>query len=180
MAEFLLVLRREGFANICAQTVNRYVREEANIRQHASNPQHADRSRQSRVAMPEVEALLYEWIQTCERRNMRLTGVIICEKARLIAHELSTGNGQTISFSDGWLTRFKARFGIKQYTFHGEAASAPTETLEEHRQAIKAILARYAPDNRFNVDETGLNYRHVPGSGLAIVRCQESRSIRLG
>lgn len=168
MDEMLAQLRARGFATLCAQTVHRYVRDEASIRQHvASNTLRADSRRQSSAARPDVEQALWEWIQDAETRNLRLTGVLIREKAQRIAVELGIPPDQGITFSDGWLTRFKQRYGLKQYIFHGEAASAPIEDINNQRGHVQSLLARYAPANRFNVDETGLNYRFCPGSGLA-------------
>ncbi|KAG8738522.1 hypothetical protein FRC10_006768, partial [Ceratobasidium sp. 414] len=38
---------------------------------------------------------------------------------------------ERIAFSDGWLTQFKQRWGLKHYVFHGEAASVPGADEDE-------------------------------------------------
>jgi hypothetical protein len=168
MDEMLLQLRGKGFATLCVQSIHRYVRNEALIRQHiAANTSNADSFRRSSVAHPDVERLLWDWITDTESRNLRLTGVLVREKARRIAADLGVPPNDSIGFSDGWLSRFKRRWGLKQYVFHGEAASAPIENINGQRQILRTILARYPPANRLNVDESALNFRLSPASGLA-------------
>jgi hypothetical protein len=72
-----------------------------------------------------------------------------------------------IDFSDGWCSRFKARWGLKSHVFHGEAASAPVEQIPDQQHAIRTLLAPWSLHNCFNVDETALNYRFVPERGIA-------------
>ncbi|QRW11097.1 tigger transposable element-derived protein 6 [Ceratobasidium sp. AG-Ba] len=84
-----------------------------------------------------------------------------------MAHPEVEQRFERIKFSDGWLSKFKQRWGLKHYVFHGEAASAPVHTLDEHRRTLHQLLARYGPADRINVDETALPYRQSPTGGLA-------------
>ncbi|CUA74677.1 hypothetical protein RSOLAG22IIIB_11403 [Rhizoctonia solani] len=145
--DIVLNLQERGFATICAQTVRRL----------------ASASRRSAPTFPDVEARLYDWIRDAERRGTRLTGGMIRAKARRIANELGFNPSGTVKFSDGWLTRFKNRYGLKHYVFQ----SAPVDKIDEQQRLLRAILSRYEPRNRFNVDETGLNYRSCPNNGIA-------------
>jgi hypothetical protein len=165
--DLVLLLEERGF-KISAQTLRRFYREEHTIRQFVStHPLSADATRRSAVAHPLVERELYDWIKELESRNVRLTGLLIREKARLIAISQGLSPNEIIQFSDGWLTRFKQRWGLKHYTFHGEAASAPIETINDQRKLLNQLLARYPPEDRFNVDETGLNFCLSPSGGIA-------------
>ena len=69
--------------------------------------------------------------------------------------------------SDGWLARFKNRYGLKSYHLHGEAASAPVGDLEASPSNLQAILALYQQEDIFNADETGLFFRMLPSQTLA-------------
>ncbi|QRW09317.1 tigger transposable element-derived protein 6 [Ceratobasidium sp. AG-Ba] len=168
MEELLLLLRRKGFATICEQTVRRYVRNEDSIRRYInSNTANGAARRMASMAHPEVEQRLCDWIMDAEGRNLRLNGMLIRLKAKHIADELHIPSSERIKFSDGWLSKFKQRWGLKHYVFHGEAASAPVHTLDEHRRTLHQLLARYGPADRINVDETALPYRQSPTGGLA-------------
>ncbi|CAJ0634140.1 5653_t:CDS:2 [Entrophospora sp. SA101] len=64
---------------------------------------------------------------------------------------------QVTSFggSDGWLTKFKARYNIKQYNKAGEANSAPLETLNDERVILREVIGEYDLCDVYNIDETG-------------------------
>ncbi|QRV94803.1 tigger transposable element-derived protein [Ceratobasidium sp. AG-Ba] len=167
MDDFLQLLRCKGFTTICEQTIRRYARNEDSIRRHVnSNLSNADNCRKSSAAHPEVEERLCDWIIEAEGRQLRLNGMLIRLKAKQIAKEIGIPQGEMIAFSDGWLTRFKQRWSLKHYVFHGEAGSAPVDTIDGHQQTLRQILTRYSPANRINVDETALPYRNSPTGGL--------------
>ena len=50
---------------------------------------------------------------------------------------------------------------------HGEAVSVNTSTVSAARIELQALVAQYAPEDVFNVDETGLFYRMPPSKSLA-------------
>jgi hypothetical protein len=60
-----------------------------------------------------------------------------------------------------------SRYKIKEYRRHGEAASADLAAVEAEQIRIREILARFAPKNRWNFDETGLFAFAPPDRGLA-------------
>ncbi|CUA72364.1 Tigger transposable element-derived protein 6 [Homo sapiens] [Rhizoctonia solani] len=162
------LLRDQGFSTICRKTVLRYASNEDTIRQYiGEDVRNGTLTRHRSGALPALERQLYEWIRKKERNGLRLNGYLIREKGRRLAHEHNIGHTVLHNFSDGWLTRFKQRFGIKQYTFHGEAASAPIAELESHKRTIKEALSRYLKDAVFNVDETAHLISQSPESGLA-------------
>jgi hypothetical protein len=70
-------------------------------------------------------------------------------------------------FSNGWIQKFKKRNQLVSYRFHGEAASAPIESLQEERMKLQEIISRFDPENVFNADETGLFFRMAPNQTLA-------------
>ncbi|QRW01064.1 Tc5 transposase DNA-binding domain protein [Ceratobasidium sp. AG-Ba] len=149
MDDFLQLLRRKGFTTICEQTIRRYARNEDSIRRHVTKER------------------LCNWIIEAEEPQLRLNDMLIRLKAKQIAKEIGILQGEMTTFSDGWLTQFKQRWGLKHYVFHGEAGSAPVDTIDGHQQTVRQILARYSPENRINIDETALPYRNSPTGGLA-------------
>lgn len=50
---------------------------------------------------------------------------------------------ERLNLSDGWLTRFKAQTGLKQFKRHGDAASADLETVKRERKRIQELIDKY-------------------------------------
>ena len=74
---------------------------------------------------------------------------------------------KTPEFSQGWLTRFKQRYGIQRHIQHGEAGSVPS-IAEEEMKAVRTLYSEYLEDNIYNMDETGLYWRAIISIGLSI------------
>ena len=64
---------------------------------------------------------------------------------------------------DSYLSRHK----LKKIRRHGEAGSVNVVTVEEEQAHIREILARFRPEDRWNVDETGLFAFAPPDRGLS-------------
>lgn len=71
--------------------------------------------------------------------------------------------------SDGWLAAFKKRAGLSSRAIHGEAASAPLDTLPAARAQLQGILAQYDPADVYNADET------VQGPAPPVISDAEAR-----
>uniref|UniRef100_A0A8C6UUK7 DDE-1 domain-containing protein n=1 Tax=Neogobius melanostomus TaxID=47308 RepID=A0A8C6UUK7_9GOBI len=68
--------------------------------------------------------------------------------------------------SKGWFHKFQKRVGLKSVFLHGEAASADTAGAEKYvNNKFKAIIEEggYEPEQVFNMDETGLFWKRIPG-----------------
>ncbi|KAF8713359.1 CENP-B ARS binding protein-like protein, partial [Rhizoctonia solani] len=167
-AEVLSRVRRAGFTTTCMQTINQYVRQEALIREFvAQHEGHSKRMARSNISVPEVERLLWTWIEDMERRNLRMNGEMIKAKARRTAIEIGIPPHEMIEFSEGWLTGFKRRYGNKERVFHGEAASAPLELIEPARKTLQDAIRHFRLQYVLNVDETAHNSCQVRNRGLA-------------
>jgi len=46
------------------------------------------------------------------------------------ADEACIPNDKCLKLSDGWLAQYKTRTGLKEFKYHGEAASVGSETAE--------------------------------------------------
>jgi hypothetical protein len=121
--------------------------------------------RHRRVKHPEIEEDLKKWFFKYESQAI-ISDSMIIEKANELAlkHKMPTNS---LSFSDGWLSAFKNRNGIKRMTRYGEAMSANNELIEESIPKLKEVIEKYHPNDVYNFDETALFYRMRPDKSLA-------------
>ena len=122
--------------------------------------------RHREVKYPRIEKALGLWVENANANNLPVSEMMIKEKAFFFAQEFDIPH-ENISFSNGWIEKFKRRNNIHCYRLHGEANSAPLETLSEERNKLQTILQDYTLDNIFNADETGLFFRMAPNQTLA-------------
>ncbi|QRV94511.1 tigger transposable element-derived protein 6 [Ceratobasidium sp. AG-Ba] len=140
-----------GFPSIAQSTLSSYLKAEDTIRTFvAAHPTRIHAKQTSPVKLPQVEESLYKCILEKQNSRVCLTGALICAKAREFCQLLNLPQDKVLKFSSGWLTRLKARFGLRAYRFHGEAASAPIDILDAEL---------YDPCDVFNADETALFFR---------------------
>ena len=88
------------------------------------------------------------------------------EKARDFASHLGITEGE-ITFSKGWLRQFKERHNVKRIRMHGESGSVDEQAIEETIADLRHLLNRYAWNDIYNMDETGLFFRMEPDTTLA-------------
>jgi hypothetical protein len=70
--------------------------------------------------------------------------------------------------TDGWLSRWKCRFGIRFKKAHGETGSADAVSAEQLKSTkLPNLLQKFYTDNIYNADETGLFYRAMPDGSLS-------------
>src|SRR3954454_21350931 len=86
--------------------------------------------RPSVVHFANVEEALILWIEKALECNLTITVHIIKQKGKRFTELL---NIQDFGDSTGWLSNFKQRYSIREYSKHGEAQSAPIEQLPEMR-----------------------------------------------
>ncbi|KAE9023708.1 hypothetical protein PR001_g12848 [Phytophthora rubi] len=65
-----------------------------------------------------------------------------------------------LNLSDGWLTRFMRRHGLRLRQLRGEAASADSNVVHQGLQSLQEITDLYA--DIYNMDKTGLCYAMAP------------------
>lgn len=123
------------------------------------------RQRQRKVTYPELEEHLFEWVLNFQHTG-QLSGETLKTKAAEIASHLYPGE-TTLMFSTGWLQKFKKRHGIRQFVAHGESGSVDMAVIEESLPELCRLISSYAPDDVFNVDETGLFFRMQASRFLA-------------
>ena len=114
-------------------------------------------SKLPRVAQnPKLEKAFSTWVVQCQTRNVALTGEIIKVKAKVLSERLHLPEG-TIKFSSGWLQRLQKRDKLRSIGIHGESVSANEKVMGESFPSLRAVIARYEPQDVFNMDETDMS-----------------------
>jgi hypothetical protein len=116
-----------------------------------------------------MEKALNIWIEDLSQRNIPLSTKIICNKAKkLYDHfalddELNLDEANFLA-SKGWFERFKKRYNLHNVKLVGESASADCEAAKKFVVDFQKILndEEYLPEQVFNADETGLNWKKMP------------------
>ena len=105
-----------------------------------------------------------------QKKKVVITGDILKSRAAKFWGALPQYEGQEQpKFSNGWLWGFQQRYNIREYVYHGEAASAEIDKPESIAQMelVRQLAEEYGPDNTLNMDETGLFWKLTPDRTLA-------------
>ena len=115
---------------------------------------------------PEVTEMLDLWISKAMADKILLTGEVLRQKWIRFADLVGVPEDERLNLSEGWLTRYKTRTGLKNLKRHGEAASVASEIVEKEQQRIQELIRKhgYQPRDIFNADESGLFYACVLSS----------------
>lgn len=91
------------------------------------------------VQYPDLDRALSEWFyRVQDDPNLTVTGEVLREKARWFFNNLPQYHGQKQPlFSDGWLSRFKARHAIRRVKRYGEAASVDEASMAVDLVSLK-------------------------------------------
>jgi len=116
------------------------------------NSEEGKKQRERPVQFPQVEEAMVLWVTNALAVELTINTDILREKAEFFARRFEINN---FSASNGWISNFKKRNNIREYTKWGEAASAPLENLDEERQKLREIIKDYDLNDVFNCDETG-------------------------
>jgi hypothetical protein len=103
------------------------------------------------------------WVAKAMEAHILLTGEVLRQKWKQFADLVGIPDDERLNLSEGWLTWFKDRNGLKERRRHGEAASADPEHIAQERQRVQKLIQEYGYHLRdiFNMDETGLFYACV-------------------
>ena len=88
---------------------------------------------------------------------------LVLAKARKVAQSQGISEDD-FKCSWKWLSRFRNRRGIGSMLLHGEGAEVDKDNPEllEALDKLYHIIREYAPENVYNMDETGLFFRMLP------------------
>ncbi|KIJ26212.1 hypothetical protein M422DRAFT_192527 [Sphaerobolus stellatus SS14] len=68
---------------------------------------------------------------------------------------------------NGWVPSFCKAYKIREFRRHGEAGSVDIDAVKDEQIRLAALIKKFAPEDRFNFDETGLFAFAPPDRGLA-------------
>ena len=99
------------------------------------------RSRKSEYS--EINDALYKWFQLASSKNIHPDGKILMEKGIEIAQRLGIDEFKA---SNGWLSRWKERYNVKQRVVSGESGDVRTDTVESWLERLPSIVGYEARD----------------------------------
>lgn len=137
-----------------------------------------------------VGEALYYWFVLKREKGVPISGPILREKAlkfhedfekkapaRVDDEPIDADEKEEFTASDGWLSRWKRRYGIRQLIIAGERLSAESkrENLMKFKRQFHEMIDKegLSGDQIYNCDETGLYYRMLPEKSLVL---QEEKS----
>lgn len=117
-----------------------------------------------------IDQSLYLWFNQQRERGVPVSGPILQEKALSLSEDLPlTESPLDFTASDGWLTRWKKRHGVRALRICGEKLSANIAAVQDFIKQFNAVIEseNYTLDQLYNCDETGLNFKMMPSKTLA-------------
>lgn len=75
---------------------------------------------------------------------------------------------ENFTASNGWLCAFQKRHKISSKSLCGESGFVNSNIIYEFIDSYKKKLAEYTPENIFNCDESGLNFKNSQATTLAL------------
>ncbi|KAG0433519.1 hypothetical protein HPB47_019824 [Ixodes persulcatus] len=117
------IARRMGLSK---QTVNSIVKNKDVAEKRDSGELQEKRFRMRKAAHPEVESALLMWLRDARARGIPVNGLLLRSRAEQLAVILGHGD---VTFSEGWLSRFKARHGVVFSEMCGERDSVDQTRL---------------------------------------------------
>uniref|UniRef100_A0A2A4K1H2 HTH CENPB-type domain-containing protein n=1 Tax=Heliothis virescens TaxID=7102 RepID=A0A2A4K1H2_HELVI len=111
---------------------------------------------------PKMENALYMWFTQRRYNCTPISGEIL--KAKAIEFYQKITHKDDFRASDGWLDKFKKRFGIRLLTISGEKVSSDESAVQPFIQHFKNKVEELGllPDQIYNADESGLFWRLLP------------------
>ena len=122
------------------------------------------RMRMRDVKYKNVDYAVLMWLKEMRAKNAAVSGPTLLTKATQFA--ISFGDLE-FKASEGWLEKFKHRHGIVCKNVCGEEAAVNPEVRAYWlTNTLPGLLARYAADDIYNADETGIFYQMMPNKTL--------------
>jgi hypothetical protein len=119
-----------------------------------------NRKRKRESKSKATDEALFVWFKQASAMNAPINRSILMAKANDLAKKMGEIN---FNATDGWLTRWKDRHDIVYKKLHGEKQDADASGTDFWiKTTWPTILNKYAPENIFNLNETGLYYRATP------------------
>ncbi|XP_065548907.1 tigger transposable element-derived protein 4 [Lathamus discolor] len=114
----------------------------------------------------DLEEALVKWYRIAQCLNVPVNGPMLRLKANDFAQKLGHND---FKCSNGWLDRFKSRYGLVFRAQPAEAAATTTVDASTlwYQNVLPYYLNEYQPKNVFYIQETGLLYQMLPHNTFA-------------
>lgn len=120
------------------------------------------------VKVPALDEALAEWVTYCMLRGDAISGEHIKQKAVQLCDLLALDVKNRPNFSNGWLSKFTVRHGLKGFNrLQKELRATEQMTAADRWQAVKERVHAYAVNDIYTLVETGLIYAMPPDHALA-------------
>lgn len=126
----------------------------------------------------QLDTAVYRWFIQQRNKGLPISGPVIKEKALVLNRVL--GGGEQFAASEGWLSNWKKRHGVRQLTVTGESRSANEKSAEEFINKLIVMIQdeELTPAAVYNADETGLFFKMLPSKTLAAKNEKEARGYK--
>ena len=149
------------------QTVRDIVKKEKDLRKYTDNYQSEKGLSNIKVMKPgkypQLDEALFEWFKNRRFQDVPISRDMLMAKGSWFAAKLDIFD---LKCSDGWLSKWQRRFGIRIKGLQGELASADTEAAEKYLKEFKEETEGLTPDQIFNGDETGVQWLCMPDRSM--------------
>lgn len=111
---------------------------------------------------PKMEKDLYKYFLNLRDRNIPVSGLMLQEKAKVLQRAIDENS--SFNASNGWLNRFKKRYGIRLLQISGEKLSSQPELVDPFKETLTSIIERLdlTTEQIYNADETSLYWKLLP------------------
>lgn len=113
----------------------------------------------------ELERKLFDWFLIQRERNCLVTGPILKSRAKVeFSRTYPEKNHNSFTASEGWLSKFKKRYGIRYSKVCGEILSNDSSQITPfiHQLRAKIDEMKLTDAQLYNADESGLFFRLLP------------------
>lgn len=150
-----------------ASTVSRILKHKDKLRSRAAavGQEAVKKVRVREGKFAAVDLLVYEWLtfmrSIFNETKLPISAMMLKLQAKKYAKEVGIGE-KNFSASNGWLDRWRKRFGVTSLNLHGEGGDVDWEKIKDEMEMLKSLLKNYDLENIYNMDETGLFFRCFP------------------
>ncbi|KAJ4428441.1 hypothetical protein ANN_24478 [Periplaneta americana] len=152
----------ETISGIPRCTIHDWKRNRATLEEYCASTSSNDKRRT--LKQPSVfkyDKDLFLWFREQRRKGTPISGPILKEKVLDI---LKKHGGDNFSASDGWLSMWREKYGVRPLAICGERMSADTVAAEEYKTTFRDLVSKLelSLQQIYNCDEIGLNIKCLP------------------
>ncbi|XP_062709155.1 jerky protein homolog-like, partial [Aedes albopictus] len=161
---------------VATSSVSRYVKNKNSIRENIEKYRGhgiADRKTMKEPCYPLLEEALYVWVLQERERNMIIPPDVLKAKAEKFFRafqEQGCYAGKTFTGSDGWLRRFRKRYGLRVLIAAGEKASADVDAYLLFKTVLlnKIVEMGLTKSQVYNADESAIFIKMIASRTVAL------------